>query len=148
MSRIKQGGNLGLQLLVSGTVDATLNAVIDALDDPADIIGRLVTIADGYVFATTGDGETPNGRIEAIKGNATSDYTVTVDLFCLPLQNSTAAFLSPTRIVNLPYSGTIAFGDTVIINGADGTNVDDGTTGGHGCVLAKDVPSGYVDVAY
>ena len=73
-------------------------------------------------------------------------YYLTVELFSVINQNSTR--WTPRRVRTLPYSGTIALQDTVIINGATAYLVDDGGTGGYGVVMAVDVPSGYVDVMF
>ncbi|OGB61489.1 MAG: hypothetical protein A2Y94_14005 [Caldithrix sp. RBG_13_44_9] len=149
--RVKQAGDLGHKLLITCTPYSTLVTAINALARPALIIGRFVTIADGYVVALPGDNAVPNGRIEAIEGNSVTGYVLTVHLFCLASQNTTLGFyFTPKVIINVPYTTALAFGDTVQMDGTDGVDVEDaGATVGHGFVLAKDTPSaGYADVAF
>lgn len=149
--RVKQGGDIGQKLLITCTPASSLVTVINALARPALIIGKFVTIADNYAVSLTANDTHPNGRIEAIEGNSTTGYVLTVHLFSLTSQNTTLGFVfTPTRIINMPYSGTLAFGDTVQINGADGVAVEDaGATAGHGFVLDVDNPAtGYADVAF
>jgi hypothetical protein len=149
MSRVKQGGDIGHKLIVHGTPDSTLATALAALSDLGDAKNRLVTIADGYVFATAADGTVPNGRILSVEGNSTSGYRLQVHLFCLPSQNGTVDYFTPVGIMNIPYTGTLAYGDTIMSNAAAGSSVDDATTGGWGMVLDLDNPaSGYADVAY
>ena len=73
-------------------------------------------------------------------------YYMTVRVFSVINQNSTR--WTPRMVQCLPYSGTIALQDTTIVNGALAVAIDDGGTGGYGVVMAKDVPSGFVDVAF
>ena len=150
MSRVKSGGDKGHKLLVTCTPSSAFKSTIDGYTDPRDAIGKLVTIADGYVVSLVGDNVVPNGRVEAIEGTKETGYTLTVHLFALNSQNSNNGWFCPTVIVNMPYSGTLAFGDTIQANGTDGVNVDDaGATAGAGFVLAVDNPvSGYADVAF
>jgi len=149
--RVKQGGDIGNKLLITCTPASSLVTVINALARPSLIIGRFVDIADNYVVSITANNTHPNGRIEAIEGNSVTGYVLTVNLFSLLSQNTTLGFwFTPKVILNVPYSGTLAFGDTVILNGTDGVAIDDGgATVGHGFVLDVDNPaSGYADVAF
>jgi len=151
MSRVKQGGDIGHKLLITCTPSSALKTTIDGYDNPKDAIGKFVTLADNYVVSLAADDAVPNGRIEAIEGNSKTGYTLTVHLFALLSQNSTLGFyFKPSVIINVPYSGTLAFGDTIQLNGSDGVAVDDaGASAGTGFVLAVDNPtSGYADVAF
>ena len=149
MSRVKQGGNKGAALTVTCTPSSALKTTIDGYSDKSTAIDKFVTIADGYVVSLAADNAVPNGRIVGITGNDTNGYVLTVELLALNCQNADVGYFKPSRIVNVPYSGTLAFGDTIIMNGSDGVAVDDGTTGGYGFVLDVDNPaSGYADVAF
>ena len=150
MSRVKQGGDKGHKLLITCTPSSAFKTTIDGYDKPADAIGKFVSLAADYVVSLAGDNTVPNGRIEAIEGNSTTGYVLTVHLFSLQSQNTAIGYFKPNVILNLPYSGTLAFGDTIQINGSDGENIDDaGADAGTGFVLSVDNPtSGYADVAF
>lgn len=150
MSRVKQGGDKGEALTILCDPSAGFKTTIDGYADKGDAIGKLVTLADNYVVSLAADNAMPNGIIRGIQGNKTNGYSLTVELLALNCQNANVAYFKPTKIVNQPYSGTIAFGNAVQMNGADGVSVDAGSaTTGYGFVLAKDNPStGRVDVAY
>jgi len=150
MSRVKQGGDKGHKLLVTCTPSTALKNTIDGYSKASDAIGKLVTIADGYVVSLVADNAVPNGQIEAVEGNKDTGYVLTVHLFALNSQNTGNGWFKPSVIVNMKYSGVLAFGDTIQANGTDGVNVDDaGTLAGTGFVLAVDNPaSGYADVAF
>lgn len=149
MSRIKQGGAKGTVFTLTCTPSSALATTIDGYDDKKDAIDKLVTLAADYVVSLAGDNAVPNGKIIGITGNSTSGYVLTVHIFTLLCQNTNVSYFSPQCVISMPYDGTIAFGDTVQTNGTDGVDVDDaGTSAGNGFVLAKDNPSGYIDVAF
>ena len=54
----------------------------------------------------------------------------------------------PTCIKTLPYEGTIALQDSVIVYNSDYDSVDDGGTGGFGAVIAKNTTNVTVDVLF
>lgn len=149
MARIKQGGDVGKGLVVTCTPHADLNAVIDAYSDKRDAIGKLVTIAANYVVTLAADDAVPNGQIVGIQGNETNDYVLEVELWALQCQNTNVSWFCPSIIRSVPYDGTLAYGDTIQADGADGLHADDaGTSAGHGFVLMLANPTGYADVAF
>lgn len=150
MSRVKQGGDLGLALTIKCIPSSTLNGIIDAYADKKSAIGLYVTLSADYVVDKTADDAIPNGKIVGIQGNVTNDYDLTVELLSLVSQNTAIGYFKPTCIRNIPYADTLAFGDTVQVNGAAGKNVEDaGADTGTGFVLAKDNPAtGFADVAF
>jgi len=101
-----------------------------------------------WEVALADDNGIPDGIITYVKKHKASPYYyLTVEVWSVIDQNSNR--WTPRRVKNLPYSGTIALHDTVIINGAAATAVDDGGTGGYGSVMAKDDPTtSYVDVLF
>ena len=151
MARTVGGGNLGPELLVTLVPDATFKAELDTLRTAGTAIAssKLVSLS----WATNNECTSPaddaifDGMIVFCRPIvATPYYHLTVDLISYIDQNSVRH--TPRRILHLPYSGDIALQDSVIITGTTYMNVDDGTSGGWGAVLAKDVPTGYVDVLF
>jgi len=151
MAQTVGGGHVGPQLLVTLIPDSTFVTELDALRVAGTKITQSKLIA--LSWATNNECTSPannaifDGLIWNYSRFETSPYYyLTVDLISYIDQNS--ARHTPRRILHLPYSGTIALQDSVKIVGTTYMNVDDGTSGGWGAVIAKDVPSGYVDVLF
>ena len=146
---VKGGGDRGAYLDISCVPDSTLKSEIDALiTAKTDVVGKLVSLtwSNNYEVTSPADGAIPDGKIIGYEKTASS-YRLTVRLFSYIDQNSNRH--TPVCIINLEYSGTLALQDSVIINGSTYRNVDDGTSGGWGAVIALDVPaSGRADVLF
>ena len=146
------GGDAGVSLQITCIPDATFKSEIDALRTANTVIAnqKLVSLtwSDNYEVTSPADDAIFDGIIRHAGSLllASPYYYLTVDLISYVDQNSSRH--TPRCILHLPYSGSIALQDSVIINGSTYKNVDDGTSGGWGAVIAKDVPSGYVDVLF
>lgn len=142
------GGDRGFFLDIACVPDATFEAKLDALIAAGTApVGKLVqlTWANNYEVTSPADDAIPDGEIlswEERNGN----YVLGVRLFHYTDQNADSH--TPTCIKQLTYSGTIALQDSVIVNGATYVNVDDGTSGGFGAVIAKDTTNSKVDVLF
>lgn len=149
MALVKGGGDRGALLEISCVPDSTFKTEIDALVAAGtQVTGKLVSLtwSNNYEVTSPANDAIPDGKIVHYE-KTSSSYRLTVRLFSYIDQNS--ARHTPVCIMNLPYSGTLALRDSVIINGSTYVNVDDGTTGGWGAVIALDVPgSGFADVIF
>lgn len=150
MSRSLNGGDMGNFLDIACVPDSTFKSEIDALITAGTaVVGKLVSLTwlNNYEVTSPADDAIPDGEIIAYEKDATSYYILTVRLWSYIDQNS--ARHTPVCIKQLYYgTGTIALQDSVIVNGSTYSAVDDGTSGGWGAVIAKDNPSGYVDVIF
>ncbi len=143
------GGDVGNFLDVTCVPDATFKSAIDALIAASTkVVGKLVslTFLNNYEVAITANDAIPDGEIIAFEKHNTYGYLLAVRLFSYIDQNSVRH--TPVCIKTLPYSGTIALQDSVIINGSTYMNVDDGGSGGWGAVISKDTTAGKVDVLF
>jgi hypothetical protein len=154
MSRTVGGKHIGIvdgYLEVTCTPDSALKTLIDGYvaNDTVWLNLKLVkfTYLANWQVAIADDSAIYDGIVtECTKYKATPYYYLTVRVFTVINQNSTR--WTPRQVQCLPYSGTIALQDTTIVNGAAAVAIDDGGTGGYGVVMAKDVPSGFVDVMF
>ena len=140
MARVYGGGDRPLGE-VSWVPDATFETEIDALVAAGTaVIGKLVTLtgSNNYEVTSGAAAAVPNGKIIDYRVSGSS-YRLTVDMFTYVDQNG--FFHAPTRIVNLPYDGTTALGDTVKIDDSDYVNIEDGGATGMGYIVAVDVPT-------
>lgn len=147
--RIYGGGDVGNFLDVVCVPDSTFTSEITALIAAGTKVdGKLVTLtfANNYEVTSAADGAIPDGQVIASEGNATSGYVLTVRLFSYIDQN--AVRHTPVCIKTLPYSGTVALQDSIIINGSTYMYVDDGTSGGWGAVISIDTTAKTVDVLF
>ena len=142
------GGDRGHSLRIGFKPNSALITHITSLINAGSKVeGTHVTIdtSAAYTVGLAADDAIPDGQIVAYENDNYNTYHLTIDLETFADQNGNR--YPATRIRNKPYSGSIALGDTVIINGSTAKAVDDGTTGGFGKVLAVDVPaSGYADI--
>lgn len=100
-----------------------------------------------WEVALAADNGIPDGIITFVKKEKASPYYyLTVEVWSVINANSVR--WTPRRVKSLPYDGTIALQNSIIINGAAAAAVDTGGTGGYGVVMAKDNPSGFVDVLF
>ena len=154
MSRTVGGKHVGIvdgYLEVTCVPDSALKTSIDGWITAGTVITnqKLVTFtfSANWEVELADDDDIYDGIItEYIKHKASPYYYLTVRVFSVINQNSVR--WTPRMVQCLPYSGTIARQDTTIVNGATAIAIDDGGTGGYGVVMAKDVPSGFVDVMF
>ncbi len=149
MSRVKGGGDYGPALPIPAYPDATFEAEIDALIAAGtDVVGKLVTLTwlNNYEVTSAAENAIPDGIVTNFYPSGSS-YCLSVDLFHYVDQNSVGH--TPRRIVNLPYAGTFALQDSVVVNTTTYLGVKDGGTGGWGACIAIDTPaSGYADILF
>lgn len=151
MSRTIGGKHVGIvdgYLEVTCTPDSAFKTLIDGYitAETAWLNLKLVKfthLANWQVAIADDNGIFDGVVTECIKHKASPYYYLTVRVFSVINQNSVR--WTPRMVQCLPYSGTIALQDTTIVNGATAVAIDDGGTGGYGVVMAKDVPSGFVD---
>ena len=149
MARSLGGGDRGSFLDITCVPDSTFKTEIDALIAASTkVVGKLVslTFVANYEVTSPADDAIADGEIIAYEKHNTYYYLLTVRLFSYIDQNSVRH--TPVCIKTLPYSGTIALQDSVIINGSTYMNVDDGTSGGWGAVISKDATNSKVDVLF
>lgn len=151
MARTIGGGNVGPELLVTLVPDSTFKSELDSLvaADTKISGSKLVSLtwSNNYECTSPADDAIFDGFVKFCRPIVPSPYYhLTVDLISYIDQNS--ARHTPRRILHLPYSGTIALQDSVIINSSTYMNVDDGTSGGWGAVIGKDLPTNWVDVIF
>lgn len=140
MARVRGGGDRPLGE-VSWVPDATFEAEIDALIAAGTkVVGKLVTItgSNNYEVTSAAAGAVPNGKIIDYRVCGSS-YELTINMFTYVDQNG--FYHAPTRIVNLPYDGTTALGDTVKVDDVTYVNIEDGGATGMGLIVAIDVPT-------
>jgi len=149
---VKMGGTKGYPLVVSCVPDSTLKSEIDALITAGTaVVGKLVslTFSNNYEVTSPADDAIPDGEIISYNKYTTASgasYILSVVLWSYLDQNS--ARHTPVCVRTLEYSGTIALQDSVIITGSTYRTVDDGTSGGWGCVISKDTTNTTVDVLF
>lgn len=149
---VKMGGTKGNCLVISCVPDSTFKAEITALIAAGtDVIGKLVSLtwSNNYEVTSPADDAIPDGEIISYRKTTNAagvSYSLSVALWSYVDQNSNRH--TPVCVRTLPYSGTIALQDSVIINGATYMNVDDGGTGGWGAVISKDTSAATVDVLF
>lgn len=145
--RTPGGGFMGrcmeLMLYPNAALKATLIAMEAAGTEIENTLVRL-TWANNYECQLAANDSIPDGIVFSWEHDVTYGYKLSVRLFHAATQNS--QHFTPQAIVTIPYSGTIALQDSIIINGSDGKAVDDGTTGGWGAVISKDTVNATVDV--
>jgi len=151
MARTIGGGTLKDTRKVTCVPDATFKAEIDALMTAGTaVVGKFVSLTwlnDNEVTSPADNAIFDGQIIECEKLKVSPYYRLTVNIVSYLDQNSVRH--PATCIMNVPYDGTLALQDSVIINGATYVNVDDGGTGGWGAVIALDVgASGYADVIF
>jgi hypothetical protein len=148
----KHIGIVGGYLEVTCTPNSALKTLIDGYitNETPYINLKLVafTFSNNWEVAIASDDGIYDGIIcEApIKHKASPYYYLTVRVFSVVNANGTR--WTPRQVQCLPYSGTIALQNTTIVNGATAVAIDTGGTGGYGVVMAKDVPTGFVDVMF
>jgi hypothetical protein len=143
-----RGGFLEVDFVPDATFKSELDTLISNKTNFVNVRMFSLTFSNDYEITSPADGAIPDGVITGyIQVTASPYYRVTGRLFSYIDQNS--ARHTPVGIHNLPYSGTIALQDSVIINGTTYAAVDDGGSGGWGAVIATDVPTtNYVDVLF
>lgn len=125
----------------------TLDGYVTAGTVIANIKLVTFTFLNNWEVELANANDIPDGIItEITKFKASPYYYMTVRVFCVINQNS--ARWTPRTVQSIPYEGVIALQDSVIVYNSDADSVDDGTSGGWGVVMAKDVPSGFVDVMF
>jgi len=156
MSRTIGGGHFGPDLKITCVPDSTFKSEIDTLiaTNPETAATKLsgaklvsLTFLNNYEVTSPANDARFDGFVTDYSPIVPSPYYyLTVDLVRYSDQNGNR--WTARRILHLPYSGTIALQDSVIINGTTYYLVDDGGTGGDGAVISKDTPTGYVDVLF
>jgi len=155
MARSVGGKHIGIDgtgaFCVTCIPDSALKSSIDGwITAATEWVGvKLVTFtfSSNWEVELADDNDIYDGLIvDYIQYTASPYYYLTVEVFSVIDQNSTR--WTPRRVRNLYYSGTIALQDTTIVNGSAAIYIDDGGTGGYGVVMAKDVPTNYVDVMF
>lgn len=153
-TRAVGGKHIGIvdgYLEVTCTPNSALKTLIDGYITAETVFTNLKLVAFTFlnnweVAIASNDGIYDGVITDYIKFKASPYYYLTVRVFSVINQNSTR--WTPRMVQCLPYSGTIALQDTTIVNGATAVAIDDGGTGGYGVVMAKDVPTGFVDVMF
>lgn len=149
MSVVKGGGDRGAFLEIGCVPDSTFKSEIDSLITAGTaVVGKLVALtwSNDYEVTSPAANAIPDGKIVNYE-KTSSSYRLTVRLWSYIDQNS--ARHTPVCIINIPYEGTLALQDSVIVYNSDYDSVDDGTSGGWGAVIALDNPaSGYADVIF
>ena len=148
MARVYGHGDRGQFLEIGCVPDATFITEITALIAAGtEVIGKLVqfTYSNNYEVTSPAGAAIPDGEITAYEKRASS-YALTVKVFHVTDQNS--ANWKPTCIKQLTYDGTIALQDSIIVDGTTYIAVEDGGTGGYGCVISKDTSLVTVDVFF
>lgn len=151
---VNKMGSQGACLIIPGVPDSTfiteIAALIAAGTKP---VGKLCSLTWGanYEVTSPADGAIPDGEIikcEPTTSAAGNSYLLSVALFHYVDQNS--AHHTPVCIRQLEYAegATVAFQDSIIINGDDYRDVDDGTTGGWGAIIAIDTTNFKIDVIF
>jgi hypothetical protein len=149
MSRTVGGGNRGARMKLECVPDSDFKDEIDALITAGtEVVGKFVSLTWGanYEVTSPANDAIPDGIIVDYEKEKSS-YVLICEIWKYTDQNGNSH--TPVMIQNLYYNtGTIALQDSVIVNGTTYYIVDDGGTGGWGAVIAKDVPSKYVDVIF
>jgi len=135
---------------------SALKTILDALDlagtnylGDEGLLVKIDTSAN-YTVTICGNSERPEGQVVRAQKHDTDYWHLAVDFFGF-LDAASAWNSGRPRQKKLYYgTGTIALGQMVLVNNA-GTNyhwVDGANSGGVGKVIAKDDPSGYVQIFY
>lgn len=146
-------GDIGERLLSIAFPDATLKAAITAAraaGTGAAMVKKFVKWSTGanYEVAPCGDGDVIQGRIVGIEPYTdmagTATYKLTVEWFWFV--DAAAAKYPASRIVVLPYSGSVALGNTVAANSTTYTDAKDATSTGAGRIVAIDTAQAKIAV--
>jgi len=146
------GGDRGGFLQVRCVPDATFATEIGALITAGTlVVGKLVTFtySNNYEVTSPAGGAIPDGKIISYRKTTSASgdsYELTVRVFHYTDQNS--ADHAPVGIMTLTYDGTTALQDSIIVDGATYRAVEDGGTGGFGCVIGIDTTNNLVDVLF
>ena len=146
------GGDRGGFLQIRCVPDATFATEIGALITAGTlVVGKLVTFtfANNYEVTSAAAAAIPDGKVISYRKTtaaAGDSYELTIRVFHYTDQNS--ADHAPVGIMTLPYDGTTALQDSVIVDGATYRSVEDGGTGGFGAVIGIDTTNTLVDVLF
>ena len=136
------GGDTGNHLDLPMAADTNLLTILEAnrTAETANegLFVRLATSAN-YTVTDCGDAEIPHGRILHAHRVSSTNWKLTVRLFCYTDQNSNTYPCS--QIIHCETTTGVALGDTVIGDGTTYRKLTDGTSGGFGFVIADDVPT-------
>lgn len=145
-------GNQGHPLNITAAPDSTFKDEITALIAAGtNVTGKLVTLTFSNNYEVTSaaaaaifDGKVTNCR--PVTGASGVTYSLSVDLIHYTDQNGNSH--TPVCIINVPYDGTTALQDSVIVDDVTYMNVEDGGTGGWGAVIGKYTDNTTVDVLF
>ena len=142
----------GAPLLVTCVPSSALKSSLDTMVAAGTVINHKLLVKFSYganweVAIADDNGIFDGVIVDCIPQKASPYYYLTVDVVSVIDQNSNR--WTPRRVKNIYGSGTIALHDTVIVNGAAATEVDDGGTGGYGSVMAVDIgTTDYHDILF
>lgn len=149
----RYGGSVGTLPVVIGWADSTFDSELDALETAGtDINGANLKVSftwsDDYEFTSPADGAAFDGeliRAEKVNTATGTTWKLSVELWRVTDDQGTVHY--PRAVRTIPYDGTIALQDTIIINGSDYKKVDVGNASGDFVVIGVDSTNGTVDVA-
>ena len=147
-TRTRGGGDRGFHLDIDCVPDATFETELDALIAAGTTpVGKLVTLtfAVNYEVTSAAADAVPDGEVISWD-YAGSTYTLGIRLFHYTDQNSVGH--TPVQIKTLPYEGTLALQDSVIVYNSDYDSVDDGGTGGFGAVISLNTTDATADILF
>jgi len=138
-----QGPQLDIALVPDSTFETEIAALIAA---GTQVAGKLValTFSNNYECTSPAANAIPMGKIIDWIKDPVYGYILTVRMFNYIDQNNNNH--TAVKIVEIPYEGTIALQDSIIVYNSDYDSVDDGTSGGWGAVISKNTTSAKVDV--
>lgn len=147
MSRIRGGGDEGQWLETILYPDTTFKAEIVALEaSDYYVVGKLIQLAtSGNRYCTSpAASANPDGDIVAFENDTTYGYKLTCRIWGFNSIDSNR--ISPSRIINFPFSATPSLGNAVTVTGATYRYVRGTATDGIGFVLAVDNTNARCDV--
>lgn len=151
MSQYIGGKSKGPELVITCVPNSALKSVIDGyIQDGTEWLGKTLvkfTFTNNWEIALAADGEEFDGIILDYSKMKSSPY-YRLAVLVLSVEDQNGNRWSPRQVMSLPYTAPIALHDTIVVKGSTARTVSDGTSGGFGAVIAKDEPSGYVDVLF
>lgn len=143
------GGDIGEFLQLTVTPDSALvTQITNWKTAGTNAGGKLVKfVTSGNLEVTVvGNDEIPEAEILKVEEDMDSTYVLTVKVF--GYTDAESAYHARPHYKVFAYNGTIALGNQVLVNGAGCDVVDGIASGGHGKVVMKDEPEGYVGVLW
>lgn len=145
---IGENGWFGPALEITAYGDSDLNTKVAALLVAKTLVqgSKLIklTYVTNWEISDCPDNTVPDGIITVVEPDNYHTYKFTVNLW--GYTDKASNWRPCTRVLCLPYSGTIALKDPIQVNGSTYKDVEVGTSGNAAAVIAKDEPTGYVHV--